>query len=100
MTYTLHAWARQAFELNPTLRVGVGRTCIAVRALQGQGLASTAVQSDSLKSSFAAQTCTLDNGRVAATAITRMKTAMEYGRVPPAQVGPLVRSLLGALYVR
>jgi hypothetical protein len=46
------------------------------------------------------QTCTLDNGRVAATAITRMKTALEYGRVPKAQVGPLVRSLLGALYVR
>ena len=46
------------------------------------------------------QTCTLDNGRVAATAIVRMKTALEYGRVPSAQIGPLVRSLLGALHVR
>ncbi|BDA46528.1 probable small subunit processome component 20 homolog [Coccomyxa sp. Obi] len=46
------------------------------------------------------QTCTLDSGRAAATAIGRMKTALEYGRVPPALVGPLVRNLLGILYVR
>lgn len=46
------------------------------------------------------QTCTLDSGRAAATAIGRMKTVLEYGRVPSALVGPLVQSLLGILYVR
>ena len=46
------------------------------------------------------QRSSLENGRSAAAAISRMRTALEYGQVPPVLVQALVRALLGALHIR
>ena len=42
----------------------------------------------------------VESGRTAAQAITRMQASLEYGRVPEGEVQPLVAALLGALHIR
>ena len=50
--------------------------------------------------SIQSQSCTVDSGRQAAVTIGKMQTHLEYGQIPPQQIGPVIRCLLGVLHIR